>query len=199
MRVLKSIIRLAGGDAVARAGMSGNKGIEKSYKEGILSQSPCKTDALFAPQLSKQHGAAADAAGFAVDCLHSPRFLVGSMKEDHVVDSTCKNKLKDGALRGTFSTGGKKLGAYYYNFIRKMRCPPCTKACLRMAFRLSHLVSLPRYARKKKKFAKEEDSEGQLLPGYFDFTDFFLFHPRDYYKLSLCVTFGNTFDNLWKS
>jgi len=26
---------------------------------------------------------------------------------------------------------------------------------------------------------------------------FFLFHPRDYYKLSLCVTFANTFDNLW--
>jgi len=28
---------------------------------------------------------------------------------------------------------------------------------------------------------------------------FFLFHPRNYYKLSLCVTFNNTFDNLWKS
>jgi len=27
----------------------------------------------------------------------------------------------------------------------------------------------------------------------------FLFHPRNYYKLSLCVTFSNTFDNLWKS
>jgi len=26
----------------------------------------------------------------------------------------------------------------------------------------------------------------------------FLFHPRDYYKLSLGVTFSNTFDNLWK-
>jgi len=25
---------------------------------------------------------------------------------------------------------------------------------------------------------------------------FFLFHPRDYYKLSLCVTFSDTFDNL---
>jgi len=27
----------------------------------------------------------------------------------------------------------------------------------------------------------------------------FLFHPRDYYKLPLCVTFINTFDNLYKS
>jgi len=54
---------------VARASVSGNKGIEKSRKEGLLSQSPCKTDALFAPQLSKQHGAAADAAGSAVDCV----------------------------------------------------------------------------------------------------------------------------------
>jgi len=27
----------------------------------------------------------------------------------------------------------------------------------------------------------------------------FFFHSRNYYKLSLCVTFGNTFDNLWKS
>jgi len=25
---------------------------------------------------------------------------------------------------------------------------------------------------------------------------FFLFRPRDYYKLSLCITFSNTFDNL---
>jgi len=28
---------------------------------------------------------------------------------------------------------------------------------------------------------------------------FFLFHPKNYYKLSLCVTFSNTLDNLWKS
>jgi len=28
---------------------------------------------------------------------------------------------------------------------------------------------------------------------------FFLSHPRNYYKLSLCVTFSNTLDNLWKS
>jgi len=28
---------------------------------------------------------------------------------------------------------------------------------------------------------------------------FFLFYSRDYYKLSLCVTFSDTFDNLWKS
>jgi len=28
---------------------------------------------------------------------------------------------------------------------------------------------------------------------------FFLFHPRDYQKLSLCAAFSNTFDNLWKS
>jgi len=28
---------------------------------------------------------------------------------------------------------------------------------------------------------------------------FFLFHPGNYYKLSLCVTFSNTFDNLCKS
>jgi len=28
---------------------------------------------------------------------------------------------------------------------------------------------------------------------------FFLFHPRNYYKLSLCVIFSNTFDNFWKS
>jgi len=28
---------------------------------------------------------------------------------------------------------------------------------------------------------------------------FFSFHPRDYHKLSLCLTFSNTFDNLWKS
>jgi len=27
---------------------------------------------------------------------------------------------------------------------------------------------------------------------------FFLFHPRNYYKLSLCVTFSNKFDNLCK-
>jgi len=27
---------------------------------------------------------------------------------------------------------------------------------------------------------------------------FFLFHPRDYYKLSFCITFSNTFGNLWK-
>jgi len=29
--------------------------------------------------------------------------------------------------------------------------------------------------------------------------NFFLFRPRSYYKLSLCVTFGNTFNNLCKS
>jgi len=28
---------------------------------------------------------------------------------------------------------------------------------------------------------------------------FSLFHPRNYYKLSLCAAFNNTFDNLWKS
>jgi len=28
---------------------------------------------------------------------------------------------------------------------------------------------------------------------------FFLFHSRDYYKLSLCVIFSNIFDNLWQS
>jgi len=28
---------------------------------------------------------------------------------------------------------------------------------------------------------------------------FFLLHPKSYYNLSLCVTFSNTFDNLWKS
>jgi len=27
----------------------------------------------------------------------------------------------------------------------------------------------------------------------------FLFHPRYYYKLSLCAPFSNTFDNSWKS
>jgi len=26
--------------------------------------------------------------------------------------------------------------------------------------------------------------------------EFFLFNPRNYYKLSLCATFSNTFDNL---
>jgi len=31
------------------------------------------------------------------------------------------------------------------------------------------------------------------------FLSFFLFHSSDYYKLSLCVTFTNTFDNLCKS
>jgi len=31
------------------------------------------------------------------------------------------------------------------------------------------------------------------------FSFFLLFHPRDYYKLSLCATVSNTFDNLWKS
>jgi len=45
----------------------------------------------------------------------------GSMKEDHVVDSTCKNKLKNGALcMVTFFTGGRKFRAYYYNFMHKM-------------------------------------------------------------------------------
>jgi len=28
--------------------------------------------------------------------------------------------------------------------------------------------------------------------------DFFLFHPEDYYKLSLYVTFNNISENLWK-
>jgi len=42
------------GDVSARASVSGNKRIEKSYKERF-SRNPCKTDALFAPQLSKQH------------------------------------------------------------------------------------------------------------------------------------------------
>lgn len=49
----KSIIQVAG-DVSARANVSGNKRIEKSYKEGF-SRNLCKTDALFAPQLSKQH------------------------------------------------------------------------------------------------------------------------------------------------
>jgi len=31
------------------------------------------------------------------------------------------------------------------------------------------------------------------------FNRFFLFHPKDDYKLSLCITFSNIFDNLWKS
>jgi len=29
------------------------------------------------------------------------------------------------------------------------------------------------------------------------FKDFFKFHPRDCYKPSFCVTFSNTFGNLW--
>jgi len=33
----------------ARASVSGNKRIEKSYKEGFSPCNPCKTDALFAP------------------------------------------------------------------------------------------------------------------------------------------------------
>jgi len=28
---------------------------------------------------------------------------------------------------------------------------------------------------------------------------FFLFHPKDYYNLSFCTTFSNTFGNLWES
>jgi len=31
------------------------------------------------------------------------------------------------------------------------------------------------------------------------FFNFFLSHPKIDYKLSLCITFSNTFDNLWKS
>jgi len=39
---------------------------------------------------------------------------------------------------------------------------------------------------------------GVSLAESFNFVSkvFFLFHARDYYKLSLCVTFSNTFDNL---
>jgi len=73
---------------VARASLSGNKGIEKSRKEGLLSQSPCKTDALFAPcnfrSSTGQMRRALQSTVFALSSL--PR---GSMKKDHVVDSTC--------------------------------------------------------------------------------------------------------------
>jgi len=33
---------------------------------------------------------------------------------------------------------------------------------------------------------------------YLILENFFLFHPRDYYKLSFIVTFNDTFGNLWK-
>lgn len=65
-------------------------------------RNPCKTDALFEPQLSKQHEFAGQQMRRALlsTCLHSPpRFFVGSMKEDHViVDPTCKSELKHGSL-----------------------------------------------------------------------------------------------------
>jgi len=46
----------------------------------------------------------------------------------------------------------------------------------------------------------DDDSEVSVLKSleYFYSLHFLLFHSRNYYKLSLCVIFSNTFDNLWR-